>query len=361
MERASDETARRARGAEQLRRQAVWCRDLGSALYAALLDQAARDCAAGGPSWGVLDGHEDMPLGDALAIRFLGAVHRLVLEGEAPALAAHYPSAGGVFRCADSPWPAFRDVLEAHGPRLRELLLRPVQTNEVARCASLLPGFLTIAAETGLPLRLLAGGASAGLNLRFDQFRYESEGFVFGDPAAPVRFRDVFEGPAPRLGGPLRIAERSGCDRAPIDPCSDAGRLTLRSFLWPDQVERRARLDAALAVAERVPVSLERAEACEWVARRAVPEGGVATVVYHSIVMPYLGPEGVRRFAGVVRDAGAGASAAAPLAWLCLEPSRRREDGSWEHAVRLVLWPGGEMRLLALSSPHGPPVQWKGP
>ena len=94
--------------------------------------------------------------------------------------------------------------------------------------------------------------------------------------------------------------------------------------------------------------------------RRAVPERGVATVVYHSIVMPYLGREGVRRFAGIVRDAGARASAAAPLAWLFLEPSRR-EDGGWEHAVRLTLWPGGEPRLLALSSPHGPPVQWKAP
>ena len=360
MESAPDEPARRARAAEQLRQQAVWCREQGSALYAALLEEAVRDCASGGPCWRVLEGHEDMPLGDALAIRLLGAVHRLVLKGGAPALAAHYPSAGGVFRSADSPWPAFRDALAAHGPRLRELLLRPVQTNEVARCASLLPGFLTIAAETGLPLRLLEVGASAGLNLRFDHFRYESEGFAFGDPAAPVRLRGVFDGAAPRLGTALEVAGRSGCDQSPVDPCSDAGRLTLRSFLWPDQVERRARLDAALGVAAQVPVALERAEACEWTARRAVPERGVATVVYHSIVMPYLGREGVRRFAGIVRDAGARATADAPFAWLFLEPSRR-EDGGWEHAVRLTLWPGGEPRLLALSSPHGPPVRWKGP
>ena len=360
MERPSDEPARRARAAEQLRRQAVWCREMGSALYAALLEEAARDCEAGGPSWSVLDGHEDMSLGDALAIRFLGAVHRLVLEGGAPALAEHYPSAGGAFDPGDSPWPAFQGVLAAHGPRLRELLLRPVQTNEVARCASLLGGFLTVAAETGLPLRLLEVGASAGLNLRFDRFRYESEGFAFGDPAAPVRLRNVFDGAAPRVRAALAVAERSGCDQAPVDAASEEGRLTLRSFLWADQTERRARLDAALGVAARVPVSLERAEACEWTARRAVPERGVATVVYHSIVMQYLGREGVRRFAQIVRDAGARATADAPLAWLYLEPSRRA-DGGWDHSVSLTLWPGGEPRVLALSSPHGPPVQWKGP
>lgn len=360
MERASDETARRERAAEQLRQQASWCREQGSALYAALLEEAARDCAAGGPAWSVLDGHEDMPLGDALAIRFLGAVHRLVLEGGVPALAAHYPSAGGSFRAGDAPWPALRDVLAAHGPRLRELLARPVQTNEVARCASLLGGFLRIAEETGLPLRLLEVGASAGLNLRFDHFRYESEGFAFGDADSEVCIRDVFAGAAPRLGGHLEVAERSGCDRAPVDASSAEGRLTLRSFLWPDQTPRRVRLDAALEVAARVPASVERAEACEWVARRAVPERGVATVVYHSVVMPYLGREGVRRFAETVRDAGARATAEAPLAWLSLEPIRKA-DGGWDHAVRLSLWPGGEPRLLAFSSPHGPPVRWQGP
>ena len=360
MERPDDEAARRARAAEQLRQQAVWCREIGSALYAALLEGAEADCRAGGACWSVLDGHEDMSLGDALPIRLLGAVHRLVLEGDAPALAAHYPSAGGRFDPAAPAWPAFRDVLAAHGPRLRELLLRPVQTNEVARSGSLLGGFLTIAAETGLPLRLLEVGASAGLNLRFDHFRYESEGFSFGDPDAAVRLRNVFDGPAPGVRATLEVAERSGCDQAPVDAASEAGRLTLRSFLWPDQVERRTRLDAALGVAARVPAALERAEACEWTARRAVPERGVATVVYHSIVMPYLGREGVRRFAEVVRAAGARATAEAPLAWLYLEP-RRSGDGGWEHAVSLALWPGGEPRVLALSSPHGPPVQWKGP
>jgi hypothetical protein len=283
-----------------------------------------------------------------------------VLEGEVPALAAHYPSAGGSFEPGDTPWPAFRDVLAAHRDRLRELLLRPVQTNEVARCGSLLGGFLAIAAETGLPLRLLEVGASAGLNLRFDRFRYESEGFAFGDPAAPVRLRNVFDGAAPRLSGPLEVTERSGCDQSPVDAGSEEGRLTLRSFLWPDQQERRARLEAALEVAARVPASLERAEACAWVQRRAVPERGVATVVYHSIVMPYLGREGVRRFSEIVRAAGARATAEAPLAWLHLEP-KRRGDGGWDHAVTLSVWPGGEPRVLALSSPHGPPVQWLAP
>src|SRR5438034_5449361 len=108
----------------------------------------------------------------ALALRFMGAVHRLVLEGRAPALARHYPSAGGEAGL-EGAWAAFRDTLEQHRDTLRALVTSPVQTNEVGRSAALLGGFLLVARETGLPLRLLELGASAGLNLRWDHYRSE--------------------------------------------------------------------------------------------------------------------------------------------------------------------------------------------
>ncbi|MDP9480944.1 MAG: DUF2332 domain-containing protein, partial [Actinomycetota bacterium] len=78
-----------ARGAvaRRLRRQAEACRALGSPLYAHLLERSAVDAEAGGPAWAVLAGHEDDPPDSALALRLMGAVHRLVLEGRAPALA----------------------------------------------------------------------------------------------------------------------------------------------------------------------------------------------------------------------------------------------------------------------------------
>jgi hypothetical protein len=354
MSAASSLEERRARGAAQYRIQAKWCREIGSPIYAALLGAAADDCEAGGPAWAAIDGHEDMPAGDVLAIRVVGSVHRLVLEGRAPALARFYPSAGGSDR--GDAWPAFRDVLEAHRDEIRGMFARPVQTNEVARAGSLLGGFAAIARETALPLRLLEVGTSAGLNLRFDRFRYESEGFAWGDPASGVRLRGVFDGAAPEIPPAIAVADRVGCDAAPIDPTDEAGKLTLRTWVWPDQVERRARLDAALEIAARVPARVVRADACDFVARELVPERGVATVVFHSVVMGYLGPEKLRRFGALVADAGARATADAPIARLCLEP-RRKGDG-WEYCVFLAVWPGGEQRVLALSSPHGPPVRW---
>jgi hypothetical protein len=96
--------AARAAVARRLRRQARACHALGSPLYSYLLERSADDAEAGGPAWSVLEGHESDPPGSALALRLMGAVHRLVLEGRAPSLAMHYPSAGGEPRDA---WPAF--------------------------------------------------------------------------------------------------------------------------------------------------------------------------------------------------------------------------------------------------------------
>jgi hypothetical protein len=340
--------------------QAAQCREHGSPLYGELLECAAADCEAGGPTWAILDGHESEPKASVLALRFLGAVHRLVLQGRAPALAQYFPSAGGRNAGGAAAWPAFRDVLLACKEELRALVQHPVQTNEVGRSASLLGGFLTIGQVTGLPLRLLEVGAAAGLNLRWDRYWYEANDAGWGDRASPVRFLGLFEDAHPPLVARVVIAERRGCDARPIDPCSEEGRLTLRSFLWPDQPERRARLDGALAVAAEVPAHVDRADARGWVAERlALPVEGVASVVFHSVVMQYLGREGARQIADTIRIAGARATPAAPLAWLYLEPAKAAK-GDWEYRVILTMWPGGEERVVAVSSPHGPPVRWLG-
>jgi len=353
-----DEAARRHTVAEHLRWQSAGCYGLGSPLYGKLLELASEDCEAGGVTWSILEGHEDHPAASALALRFMGSVHRLVLSAEVPRLAHHYPSAGGAVASAESVWPIFCETLREHRDRLRELIQLPVQTNEVGRSASLFGGFLTVARETELPLRLLELGASAGLNLRWDQYCYETPSGTWGDPASPVRFADIFADESAPVHTAVSVQQRIGCDASPVDPCSASGQLTLRAYLWPDQVARYDRLNGALEVARRVAVVIERADAREWLERQlAHPIIGSATVVFHSIVMQYLGRQGATRVAEIIEAAGRRATAAAPVGWLRLEPVKDTRGG-WEHRVFLTTWPGGDERVLAISSPHGPPVRW---
>ena len=338
--------------ARRLLKQAEWCERLGSRLYSTLLRRAADDVRAAGVCCAVLHDRYDDPPESALALRFLGAVHCLVLQGQAPKLAACYPSVGGDSKC-DSLWPRFRDVVQDHVAVLRELVHRPVQTNEVGRCAALLGGFVQVVRETHLPLRLLEIGAAGGLILRWDHYRYEAGEEGWGDPNSPVRITDVFEGQHPPFDVPVRVVERRGCDNSPIDPGTEEGRLTLESYVWPDQLERFRQLAAAIDVARRVPARVDQGNAPDWI-ETALAESvpGVATVVYHSIVWQYLSDADRARFQQIMAAAGNAATHNQPLAWLRFEPGVNVAE------VRLQLWPGGEDRLLARSGFHGKPVQW---
>src|SRR5215831_12346220 len=64
--------------ARRLLKQAEWCERLGSSLYSTLLRHAAEDVRAGGVCCAALHDHHDDSPDSALALRFLGAVHRLV-------------------------------------------------------------------------------------------------------------------------------------------------------------------------------------------------------------------------------------------------------------------------------------------
>lgn len=339
-----------------VRAQQQGCAIGGSPLYTELLEAVAGDVAQRGPCRDILTDHADEPLAAAVVLRLLAGVHELVLTGAAPELASHYPSVGGT--PGPDVGPTFLATVAEHRDLVVERTRRPIQTNEVGRSAALLGGFLVLAAE-GRPLRVLEVGASAGLNLRFDRFRYQVGSVGFGPTDSPVRFEDPWADGTPDLGTTVQVVERRGCDARPLDPADPVDRLRLRACLWPDQPERRTRLDGALVVAEALPVPLDRADAATWAAAhlaRVTPD--TTTVVVHSIVTQYLDERTRAALEATIAAAGEAATPDAPMAWLRMEPS------SVEAAeVRLTRWPGPggeapEHRVLAHSGFHGPPVRW---
>jgi hypothetical protein len=341
----------------RFRAQAEQCGLHGSPLTAALLFGAADDFEAGGPVRDLLLPLAEEPSGSVPSLRFAGALHRAVLEGRAPALAAHYPSAGGTAG-PDGAWPVARELIEAAPGMLARDIHRPVQTNEVGRAAALYGGLLHVAARWQLPIRLLEIGASAGLNLLVDRFAYDlGDGVVLGDPRSPVRLQKPWRGNHPPHGG-LDIAVRAGCDPAPLDPTSEADQLTLLSYVWPDQLDRIERLRGALRVASEQSVTVESSPASAFLRQQlAAPIAGTATVVWHSVVRQYLAPEERAEVDALVASAGERATTDAPLVRLSLEPEKKAQS-TFRFLVELTAWPGGESRLLAECLGHGPPVSW---
>jgi hypothetical protein len=81
---------------------------------------------------------------------------------------------------------------------------------------------------------------------------------------------------------------------------------------------------------------------------------GTATVVFHSVVWPYLAESERHAVTALMEDAGRRATATAPLAWL------RMELGTEEAEVRLRIYPGIEERMIARCGFHTPGVRWAG-
>lgn len=339
--------------AERFREHAAACDRMGAPLYGALMRGMADDWDAHGVVREICAGWENASEADVIQLRFLGGLHRLVLTGNAPELVPYYPNLGGT-RAPEGAWEVAASVVAEHRTTLRAALGVVPQTNEVGRTVPLVLALYAAAAEAGRHrVRLLEVGASAGLNLLVDSYRIVAGDWSWGPSDAPVRIEARVEGSFTPV--PVEIVARRGCDLDPIDPTTDDGRLRLRSFIWPDNVERYRRLDGALEAAARQPALVDKSEATSWLRERlAEPVGDdVLTVVWHSVVWQYLSP-GQREEAEV---AIATAAEHLPLVHAGMEPVDLRRAAQVH--LTLTTYDGGTARttLLGESHPHGVSVQ----
>jgi len=289
---------------------------------------------------------------DAVPLRLLGALHELVLSGEEPALADVYPTVSRAASAAQA-WPLVREAMAARHDRLAAFMTHALQTNEVGRAACLFPGFLMVSLETGLDLRCFEIGASAGLNQVWDRFGYRlGDGRLAGDPASPVVLAPAWQGSPPPNGRCPNVIGRAACDRRPVDLEQPEARQRLKSYVWPDQFDRLARLEAAIALAREAKIVVDEEDAVTWTERRVGILAGAATVLFHSVMWDYLPAESQAALKDCIEGLGALARPNAPFAWL------RMESDDVMYTLRLTLWPGGESRLLAVVHPHGAWVDW---
>ena len=338
-----------------LRGQAKACDGLGSPFMARLCRLAA-DRLNGKSAVGrrILDWPGDpTPNGDSVPLRLFGALHALVLLGYDDTLAACYPPNAVD---DDALWSACEGAFGRHGEFILDRLASAPQTNEVRRSGALFPGFLTLAQRLGKPLVLSEIGASAGLNLFWDRYRYDLADAHWGAEAAKVVIAPQWSGNAPPLRS-AEVFERAGCDHRPLDPAKDEDRLRLLSYIWADQQDRIDRTRQALEMAASQGSLVEQADAIDWLRKRlARIYPGATHVVYHSIAWQYL-PEAARSEGeALIAAAGAAATDEAPLARLQMEADGQNPGA----ALSLQIWPGGERHVVGRADFHGRWVAWEG-
>lgn len=182
---------------------------------------------------------------------------------------------------------------------VRVVMERSTQTNEVRRCATLLP----VLAQLPGPLALIEVGASAGLCLYPDRYRYSFDGArALGEGPGPV-LECATEGGVPVPGRLPQVVWRAGIDLNPLDAGDEGDVRWLEALIWPGGQEsgRLERLRGAAAVVAADPpvmVAGDLLEELPGLVARA-PEGATV-VVLHSAVLAYLGRGEREGFASLV-------------------------------------------------------------
>jgi len=228
------------------------------------------------------------------------------------------------------------------------MLTRRTQTNEPARCGTLLPALALLPG----PLALIEVGASAGLTLLADRYSYDYGGHrVTGtDPLAPVLTCEP-RGPVPLPGRVPEVAWRAGLDLNPLDVRSADDVHWLQCLLWPGETGRQERLAAAIDTARRDPPPVYRGDLLTdlpGLASQAPP--GATLVVYHSAVLAYVTPPQRAEFAEVVRALGA--------VWLSNEAPEILSGTAADHEEGHFMLAENGTRPIAHTDPHGTWLRW---
>lgn len=198
-------------------------------------------------------------------------------------------------------WADFRKKFFAQTKDVVALIAaRVTQTNEPGRCAILLP----VLRRLHQPLALIEVGSSAGLCLQLDRYGYDYDGVHVGREAPTPVFPCHAGAGTPIPDRVPEIAWRAGLDLSPIDLRDASDVAWLEALVWPDQIERLARLRAAMEVARATPARVRAGDlTTDLPALLAEAPVGPTIVVFHSAVLGYVtDPAKREEFARTVFD-----------------------------------------------------------
>jgi hypothetical protein len=346
---------------EEIRRQAHWCGEFGSPFMKQLLGRIGDDLESGGIVAELTHEWPGNARADAVSLRLAGALHAAALTKRDAKLAELYPASSASWSM-DHVWPAARDFFGRERDWVAAFLKSPPQTNETGRATGLAAAFMWLAEHhTPQPFHMLELGASAGLNMNWDGFRYGYGpwGRTTGDgPFIPTEVA----GSLPHWR-PITVASRAACDQNPLDPADPDQLLHLRAYVWADQVARLERLDAAVRLAVASARKVEKADAAEWVKRKLDGKLPVGTsIVYHSVFYQYPPREIRAAIADNIEEAGRRAMHDRQLAWVRFEPDPivGGPRDSTRYVLNVVRWTGAErlVETIADVDPHGRTMEW---
>ena len=304
------------------------------------------------------------PAPSRLPVTLFAGIHFLLLADPAEPLAAWYPNLVADPRTDDG-IPALVEFCVRRRSELIDIVTSWVpQTNEIGRSAVLMLGLAQVAAEVGA-LGQVDVGASAGLNLLCDRYRYRYGDRVVGTGDIELSCRIAGSLPDGFPPDELpRIVSRVGLDRAPVD-LGDADQVRwLEACVWPDQADRFARLRAAVDQAAVLRPQVVAGDAVGDLAETVARIDTGHPVITTSWVLNYLDVADQARFWAQLNTLGRQQD----LSWVAYEAPDLTAGLSWPDqwaqsslsVLRVARWRNGRLddAVLGRGHPHGYWPEW---
>ncbi len=235
---------------------------------------------------------------------FFGAVHFLLLSEPTLALAQYYPS---ITKGLSSriPIAAFLDFCKSKEAELIELLqTRIVQTNALNRTAYLMP-IASSRFRDSEGVNLVDIGSSSGLTMNFDQYRYNyNDKIEIGEGRVQIK-SSILAGKLPTFEKVVKIKRKIGIDQNPLDLKVPDNAIWLQALIWPDLLERFARMEAAIEEARAANISVLAGSQLEDFRAliNSVPKEE-SLLVYHTHVLYQFSPAERLAFRELMNDIG---------------------------------------------------------
>ncbi|MEA1901969.1 MAG: DUF2332 domain-containing protein [Actinomycetota bacterium] len=216
-------------------------------------------------------------------LNILFAAVQFLLDDEPDqALCAFYPNHTDEPGPASEIGPFFIDFVVTHEEEIAEIgRTRFTQTNECLRCTALFPAVASVPFDA---CHLIDVGTSAGLNLAMDRYGYRWGDLEWGADS-PLILESELRGTmvVPR---DVEFISRVGLDLNPVLPTNAEDRRWLNALIWPEENDRKPRLNAALDLVADVPISYVAGNAVETL--QSVLDGlspGEPAVVMNSLTL----------------------------------------------------------------------------
>lgn len=291
---------------------------------------------------------------------FLGAIHYLLLINQDEELCAYYPSISKK-ESTGIPIALVKEFCERRSYEITKIIqTKIVQTNAINRAAYLMP-IISSQFKSTNPVNIVDIGTSSGLTMNADLYEYDyGDGHRYGKSSVKINSRFLGD-KWPDFEGIVHVSRKIGIDQHPLDLTLEDNAIWLKALIWPDNLARFERLEAAIDLATTSHIELIQASNSQDF-RRVIDQISQQEelLIYHTHVLYQFTQSERKTFRAMINNIGTERN----FTYLAVEGSLvfdRQDYGQEGIKIELTTFQDGAKttQIIGETDGHANWIRWK--